>query len=118
MATRQYITPQKARNIAEALENGMDYSLIARREKVSAATIGRLKGAMEGKHIKDNNRIYNMLKQSGWVSKESAVAVANETPEKDTQCPADSTGLTAMLDTLQSDLANLQAKINLIRAKL
>jgi hypothetical protein len=115
---RKKLTPKLVLDAANRLNANEPYAKIARELGVSAATLGRLRGVLNGDINKGNANIAALLKTakrinaSGMATKPTATPVA-EGPGKDTHH-----GLQDMLAQLESDLAKLKMKCQMIREML
>lgn len=99
---RKFLTSAIVHEAVKQLKEERPYAEIARNLKISAATLGRIKSAMEGKTSKSNANIVKLLEDAPKHAPQS----------KDTH------GLRALLTALESDLAKIQQKIQLVREKL
>ena len=101
--SRNTLTATTLKTAANMLYANEPYAKIAKQLSISPATIGRLKGVIDGKIDKNNQRIADLL------------ASSKEKPqEMDTHCEQPHT-LSGLLDELEADLTKLNQRCEQIR---
>lgn len=113
--TRKMLTEAIVIQAARGLQANIPYSEIARDLRISPATLGRIKGAMEGRITKDNANIARLLETAKNVESHG---MGSKTTPGVTAREEDTHGLSALLAQLESDLAKLKVKCQQIRQKL